>query len=163
LIPAKLKEYSQWVLWKLEPQTKGKQKKIPYTTSGSQAKTNDPTTWTSFDEAFKTYQTNKNLYSGLGFVFTETDHFICIDYDDVIDSLGIIDPDISEEMAILNSYSEISQSGTGVHVIVAGDMPGSRKRGNGREMYGSGQFIAITGNHLKLTPITVNKGLEDCL
>lgn len=161
--PSEMKEYGQWVLWKLEEQSEGKPKKIPYTTNGSQARTNDPTTWTSFDEAFETYQKNICFYSGLGFVFTETDPFIGIDYDHVIDSMGIIDPEISEEITILNSYTEISQSGTGIHVIVTGTTSGSRKRGNGREMYGSGQFVAITGNHLRGKPFTVNEAPEGAI
>ena len=161
--PSELISYDQWILWKLEGQTEGKPKKVPYTTNGFQAKTNDRTTWTSFDESFEIYRMNSDTYSGLGFVFTEADPFIGIDYDHVIDSMGIIDPEIMGEINIWNSYAEISQSGTGIHVIVTGTMPGPRKRGNGCEMYSSGQFIAITGNHLKGTSFTVNEAPEEVI
>ncbi|WP_410508593.1 phage/plasmid primase, P4 family [Methanosarcina hadiensis] len=161
--PSELKDYDQWLLWKLEPQAKGKPKKVPYCTSGYKASSTNPKTWSSFDEAFDTYQNSAGAYSGIGFVFTKEDPFLCADYDGVIDSMGIIDPEISEEIKIYNSYSEISQSGTGIHVIVTGTVPGSRKRGNGREIYGEGQFIAITGNHLKSTPFTVNEVSEEVI
>jgi putative DNA primase/helicase len=162
-IPAELKDYDQWLLWKIEPQLKGRPKKVPYTISGYKASSTNPETWSSFDEVFEIYQKSAGAYSGIGFVFTKEDPYICIDYDHIIDSIGIIDPEISEEIKIYNSYSEISQSGTGIHVIVTGTVPGSRKRGNGREIYGDGQFIAITGNHLKFTPVTVNEASEEAI
>lgn len=161
--PSELKKYDQWVLWKLEEHAEGNPKKVPYSTSGYKASSTNPETWSSFDEVSDTYRNSADDYSGIGFVFTKEDPYLCVDYDHVIDSMGIIDPEISEEIKIYNSYSEISQSGTGIHAIMIGTTPGSRKRGNGREMYDDGQFIAITGNHLKSTPFTVNKVSEEVI
>ncbi|MDQ1255197.1 MAG: hypothetical protein QG646_4476 [Euryarchaeota archaeon] len=161
--PSEMKDYDPWLLWKLEPQAKGKPKKVPYCTSGYKASSTNPETWSSFDEAFDTYQNSAGAYSGIGFVFTKEDPFLCVDYDDVIDSKGTIDSEILEEVKVFNSYSEISQSGTGIHVIVTGTLPGSRKRGNSREMYSDGQFVAIKGDHLKFTPIKVNEASEEVI
>lgn len=163
-IPTKLKEYDQWLLWKLKPQQKGKPKKIPYTTSGNQADYTDPETWNSFDKAFEVYQNNPDTYSGLGFVFTEDDPFIGIDWDNAKDpSTGEFDPYIVEEVTAVCSYAEVSQSDTGFHAIAIGTSPGSRKKVNDREIYTSKRFFSITGNHLENTPFTVNKAPEEAI
>jgi hypothetical protein len=160
LIPLELRELPQFVLWKLE-QIEGKSKKIPYTMHGYKANITDPESLSSFDEVLLAYQTGS--YSGIGFVFTESDPYIGIDYDHVIDSMGIIDPEILEEIVSLNSYAEISQSGAGVHVIVTGTKPGSKNRGGCREMYESKRFFVITGDHLNGAPFTVNEAPEGAL
>lgn len=162
--PSELKSYDQWILWKLEGQEEGKLKKIPYTTSGNKAKTNDSTTWTSFDEVFEIYREKSDTYSGIGFVFTQEDPFIGIDYDHVIDSTtGEFDPEIWDEIASLNSYAEMSQSSKGAHVIAIGSSPGTKTRNGCREMYTSGRFFAITGNHIKGTPFIVNTASEEAI
>ena len=79
--PSELKDYNQWILWKLEEPEDGKQKKIPYSTGGYKASVTNPENWSSFDEAFETYKEKTGTYSGIGFVFTQEDPFIGIDYD----------------------------------------------------------------------------------
>ncbi|KKH92878.1 hypothetical protein EO95_09375 [Methanosarcina sp. 1.H.T.1A.1] len=163
-IPAKLKEYDQWVLWKLKPQAEGKPKKIPYTIGGYKADYTDPKTWSNFDEAFETYQQSEGLYSGLGFVISGEDPFIGIDWDNAKDSTtGEFDPCIVEEVISTCSYAEVSQSGTGFHAIAIGTLPGTRKKCNDREMYTYKRFFAITGNHVENTPFTVNKAPEGAI
>ena len=45
-IPAELKEYPQWVVWKKEERGNGKFAKVPMDpNSGNFAKINDPSTW----------------------------------------------------------------------------------------------------------------------
>ena len=163
-IPSEMKEYDQWLLWKLEPQPKGKPKKVPYTTSGYKASSTNPETWSSFEEAFETYQQNEDTYCGLGFVFSEEDPFIGIDWDKSRDfTTGEFDPQIVEEVITVCSYAEVSQSGNGFHSIAIGTLPGTRKKANDREMYTSKRFFAITGNHVKNTPCTVNKAPEEAI
>ena len=64
-------------------------------------------------------------------------------------------------MAELDSYTEASPSGTGVHVLVFGELPpgGGNKKGQ-VEMYGSGRYFTCTGQHLPGTPLTVNDRTE---
>lgn len=162
-IPTELKERIQWVLWKLE-QRDGRKTKIPYCVNGYKASVTDPKTWTNFEEAFETYQTNTEAYSGLGFVFTEEDPFIFIDWDHARDPVtGEFYPDVIEEVSSTCSYAEVSQSGNGFHVIAMGTSPGTRNRGNNREIYSLKRFVAITGNHIKSTPCTVNKAPENSI
>lgn len=68
-IPKELREYPNWVLWKLQ-QVNGRKTKVPYQVNGKTASSTNPNTWTSFDNVLQEY--NKGQYSGIGFVFTNT-------------------------------------------------------------------------------------------
>jgi putative DNA primase/helicase len=69
-IPAALKVAARWVLWKLvwkaNKDGTGKWDKVPMTTTGRGAKTNDPRTWSTFDDALAAYRTGR--FDGIGFV-----------------------------------------------------------------------------------------------
>jgi putative DNA primase/helicase len=138
-IPQELKELKQWVCWKKITNEKGKATKIPISAiNGSNAMSNNPLTWTTFDkavEAVKTY----NL-SGIGFMFANG--YFGIDLDDCSEQLK------EEFMSTLNSYTEISQSGNGIHIICKGKLPDGPRRKNGIEMYDSQRFFVMTGNSL---------------
>jgi putative DNA primase/helicase len=74
------------------------------------AKTNDPSSWSSFEAAAR----NK-LGSGLGCVIT--DDFVVIDLDHVFDpETKTIEPWAKEIVDQCRSYTEISPSGTGLHI-----------------------------------------------
>ena len=52
----------------------------------------------------------------------------------------------------LNSYTEISPSGQGVHIMIKGTVPpGGNKKGQ-VEMYSQGRYFTMTGHHLGGTP-----------
>ena len=55
----------------------------------------------------------------------------------------------------LASYTETSPSGTGVHVLVHGELPPGRRRKGSIEMYADGRYFAMTGDHLDGTPTTI--------
>lgn len=163
-IPDELKKDDQWVLWKLEPNDTGKMTKVPYNKNGFKAKSNDSSTWMTFEDAYAAYIQSPEEYSGLGFMFSESDEFIGFDLDDVRNPItGEFNPGILDEIMSLESYAEISQSGEGVHVIAIGKVPGPRRRNNGREMYDSGQFFVVTGNHISGTPLTINEAPEEAI
>jgi len=71
---------------------------------------------------------------------------------------GELSAEARETVATLDSYGEVSPSGTGVHVLVyASQIPqGGRRRGN-VELYGPGspRFFTVTGNRLPGTPTEV--------
>ena len=46
----------------------------------------------------------------------------------------------------MRSYAEYSQSGTGIHIIARGELPGGRRRKGDVEMYQNGRFFVMTGN-----------------
>ena len=154
-IPQELLDRDQWIAWKGEYKENGKMTKIPIDpNTGGCAKTNDPNTWSSHIKAF-VYARDNNL-SGVGFVFTEDDPYVGIDLDNCID--GSLSPTAEQLVKRLNSYTEISPSGKGLHIIVKGKLPAGGKRKSNIEIYDSGRFFTITGNRLENTPETIADG-----
>jgi len=122
--------------------------KIPFIAGiDKEAKTNDPGTWKTFDEVIKAFQ-NNNAASGIGYVFSADDPFCFIDLDSCIKN-GNINDDSKYIIDQLNSYTEISQSGNGIHIIIKALLPkGSGNRKDKFEIYTQGRFCAMTGNLL---------------
>jgi putative DNA primase/helicase len=87
LIPQDLRARPQWVCWKLEERG-GKTTKVPYSPNGQHAKSSDPATWTTFEEACKASRD----YAGVGYVFSPDDPFVGIDLDDCLDTDGTVRP-----------------------------------------------------------------------
>jgi hypothetical protein len=54
----------------------------------------------------------------------------------------------------VDSYSEVSLSGTGIHIIARGSVPAGRKV-DGVEIYSSRRCFVMTGQHLDGTPLTI--------
>ena len=68
-IPQEMRDISQWVAWRAE-QRGGKTTKIPINiATGRGAKTNDPATWASFDDAISYWDEGAGA-SGVGGVFS---------------------------------------------------------------------------------------------
>jgi len=82
-IPAELKPYPQWVLWRWEWRD-GKWTKPPYQPSGAYAMSTDSTTWASFDGVLSAMQTEQ--FDGIGFVLTAADPYTAFDWDHCRDS-----------------------------------------------------------------------------
>ena len=140
-IPRELKARPQWVVWKA---VGDKPEKVPYSArTGRKASSTDLLTWSSFEEAREAMKTGE--YSGLGFVFSSGDPYTGLDLDDCVEpQTGHVAAWAMEIVEQLDSYAELSASGTGVHVIVEGDVPNRRK---GKvEIYSSKRFFTITGH-----------------
>lgn len=145
-IPAELRSLPNWVAWREKPDAKGgKPGKIPVNPrTGDEAKSNDRTTWGSFDDALVRMQSDS--LPGIGFVFSAESQYVGTDLDKCRDpETGKIDPWAAEIVRVLDTYAEASVTGTGVHCIARGTLPDQgRKRGN-VEMYCSGRFFCFTG------------------
>lgn len=139
-IPQELKELPNWVCWALETRD-GKATKIPYTPeTGRRAKANNPKTWTRFKEAAECLVS----YDGLGFQFSESP-FVGIDLDHCLKD-GQASPEAQQIIDALNSYTEISPSSQGLHIIVKADIAGKGHRNDIVEIYPQGRFFTMTGN-----------------
>ena len=132
-----LKELGQWVFWKAD-----KKPRNPH--NNQLASVSDPRTWDTFENACRAMKDYGG--KGVGFVFTENDAYCGIDLDKSIDEDGQIDPEAQAIIDKLNSYTEISQSGRGIHIIVRGEKPSSRCRKANVEIYNQGRYFALTGN-----------------
>lgn len=158
-IPQEMRALDNWLVWKLE-ERHGKPAKVPYSAHGGPGKTNDPATWDSYDNAIKALRTGR--YNGIGFVLEGTP-FVGVDLDHVIDAAtGKMRPEAARIVAELDSYTEYSQSGTGLHIIARGKRPGNGKRCKSRkgspidaEIYGdtSPRYFIVTGKTVDAKPI----------
>lgn len=141
-IPQILKQKQNWVVWRLCDL-----RKIPYTPStGAPAKANDANTWGSFEEAVSAYM-NLN-FTGIGFELGSSGNhsgITVIDLDHVLNN-GIMDEMYQEIIDAMDSYTEISQSGTGVHIFTIAEKPGLMCRKGSIEIYDHDRFIAMTGD-----------------
>ena len=70
---------------------------------------------------------------------------------------GEITADAWSIIQALDSYTEVSVSRTGVHVLASGELPAGGKRRNGIELYGAGRYFVVTGQHLAGTPTTIEE------
>jgi poxvirus D5 protein-like len=143
-IPDELKQLNNWCVWKFEKRN-GKRTKIPFNAAtGEFAKSNDKSTWSSYETAV-----NAEGVDGIGFFFEPP--YLGIDIDDIDDDLhrfkqgDKLDNIVSEFNEAFKSYTEVSPSGNGLHIIVKGKIPGSRRRKGNIEMYDSGRFFTMTG------------------
>ena len=111
-IPIELHELDQWVVWKNVK--RGEQDtKVPFAYNGKSAKSNDRSTWCSFERA----AARSGKYDGIGFVFSSTDPFCGIDLDGCIDpKTQTIQQWAREILMLFGSYAEVSPSGTGIKI-----------------------------------------------
>ena len=150
-IPQDLRDLYQWVCWKSQERNE-KFTKVPFSPqTGTLAATSDPRTWSDFDTACRAFE--QGNFDGIGFVFTKNDPYCGIDLDKCRDpDTGIIEPWAQAIIEQLNSYTEMSPSEGGVHIITESQLPeGPRRRGQ-IEMYETGRYFTMTGDHLDGTP-----------
>jgi len=153
-LPETLLGYDQWVCW-TEKERDGNLTKIPVDPgTGRYASATDSDTWSSFEQARNRAESDD--LSGLGFVFTDEDPLVGVDLDDCRVPETDTTLDWAEDIVeTLDSFTEISPSGTGFHVILKGTLPGDRSRKGDVEIYETDRFFTVTGAHVDSTPETI--------
>ncbi|HEX5424042.1 MAG TPA: hypothetical protein VF283_18220 [Bryobacteraceae bacterium] len=152
-VPAELLDYRQWVLWR-RVEVNGRATKIPISPwSGKAAACDKPQTWSTYRHVL--YALRRFPCHGIGFVFTDADPFCGIDLDQCRAANGAIAPEALDLIKRLESYTELSPSGTGAHILVKAKLPGKGRRSGKIEMYDSGRYFTITGKHLIGTLVTI--------
>lgn len=149
-IPKDLQRIPQWVGWRYgKARASGKRAKDPVNPhTGRKVDPYHPKAWATFEEALRAVE-RYNL-DGVGFVFTENDPYAGVDFDNIIDpDTGEIEPWALEIVEELDSYTEVSPSGTGLKVWLRASKPGPRckaeVKGAEVEVYDSKRFFAFTG------------------
>lgn len=142
-IPDAMKEYDQWVCWShIERENQGSGKLPVYTnTAGNLGLSKWSQNLLSFDDAVTMYESS-DLIHGVGFVFTDDDPFVFIDFDK-------LKPDDERLKWIENkdTFIEWSQSGKGLHMIVDAKLGKAHQPSTGEvEIYSNKRFCAMTGN-----------------
>lgn len=158
MIPRELKEYKQWVCWKYIGQARIKLPISPATGKG--ASCIDPATWGTYRQA--RLAASRLRLDGIGFVFTAEDPYTGVDLDHCRSVQGELEPRAAEIVRRLNSYTESSPSSAGLHILLKAYLPSGR-RSKGIEIYSSGRYFTITGNHLDKTPDTIENRQAEIL
>ena len=147
-IPDELTQRPQWVTWK---NVDGR--KIPLDAkTGKAAKSDDPATWATFEEAVTSWR--HRHHTGIGYVFSADDPFVGIDLDDCIADDGTIHEWAVDILATMGSYAEVSPSGTGIKVWVKGTIPRSLKTKQ-TEIYDRARYFTVTGRLVDGAPLAI--------
>lgn len=142
-IPGELRSLRQWCA----AGSKGQEGRPIDPKTKQWASVDDPATWGTFEEAVATG------YPLVGFVLSEKDPYVVIDLDDKELSPADEGTKLVHEkiLRLFETYTELSKSGRGYHIISRGSAPNRRRKGV--EVYSSAHFIICTGNATKNIPI----------
>jgi putative DNA primase/helicase len=150
-IPEELRALPQWV---------GRRGKIPLNpATGEGAKAGVPSTWGTLEQAVT--GVNAGRFEGIGFEFATGDGLVGIDLDHVVDPhTGEVQPWALEIVQRLDSYTEYSPSGTGLHIFVHGDIPDAGRKktfnkdtGEAVELYKEKRYFTVTAKPFHPAPI----------
>jgi primase-polymerase (primpol)-like protein len=152
-VPDDLAELDRWAVWRNEAG-----RKIPYRVDGRGASTTKSEDWGQLDDALKALATGR--YTGLAFVFIQSDGLVGVDLDDALDSTGKPKAAIQGMLEKFHdTYAETSPSGCGVKLWTRGKLVGSVKAaladGVGLEIYATARYFAFTGMRFRGAPLEV--------
>lgn len=161
-----LGEWKQWLMWK-----RIDDRKRPFSMYGHSIGTVSTyeKKWAYYADVKGVLESGKNTpkigdpskgWDGIGFVFTEDDPYVGIDIDKCVDEDGKIMDWAAKLVKEIDSYTEWSPSGTGVHIIAKGNhiRTGHNPRGKEPvEMYSWGRYFTFNGNHIEGTPTEINE------
>jgi putative DNA primase/helicase len=146
-IPDLLREKPNWVVWGVvgEPLKAPFQPDSLLRLSTVPAKSGVRETWGGFEQA--ALCVSKGLARGIGYEF-DGGGIYGVDLDHVIEN-GVITPEAAAIADSLNSYTEVSPSGHGLHIFVTADTANitrHRRQIGFVEIYSSARYFTVTGN-----------------
>jgi hypothetical protein len=161
-VPAELGSERRFVLWKLAPRPgETKPTKVPCDVTGRAIDATDPAHWMVLAEASAARE-QAGADTGIGVVLSNG--LIGVDLDTVRDpATGRISAAAEAIVRTLDSYTELSPSGTGLHVLVRGVLPDNVRHraalpgGGTIEVYDAKRFFTLTGRRLANTPAGVHE------
>ena len=149
--PEELKSLPNWVNWRyLPPKSNGgKWRKVPFQPNGKAADTTNRSTWSRFEECCAAY--TRDGFDGVGFVFdgeTGADGlcYCGVDFDACsIENGKAVHPLALSRIKQLNTYTECSVSGTGIHCIARANPLDRIVKFGGVEIYSGARYFTFTG------------------
>lgn len=153
-IPAQLKEDASFCVWARRKRD-GKTTKVPYNPqTGAKAKPNDPTTFAPFGKAVSALSRRPGEYDGIGVGMFED--LVGIDIDHCVSEDGTLSDMAQTIVDKIGSYTEVSPSGTGLHILCRApqlaydkDRYFMKNSALGLEIYPAGltqRYLTLTGN-----------------
>ena len=159
-IPVFLTQLPHWLHWAAtEEKDDGRFNKVPVGTSGFNINAHDPKHWKTFADVVSSF--NPFVHSGIAIDLTGqkvTDegtqqqvYLIGVDLDRCVsgfnsDGSPILTAHAQEVVGALDSYWEISPSGTGIRGFFYADAKVPGKNKGGAEIYSEGRFLTVTGH-----------------
>jgi primase-polymerase (primpol)-like protein len=152
-VPDELHEYPHWINWQYEERTGNKPAKPPFNpVDGRYASTDDPETWSDYSTAKARLDCPNSEYDGFGVMLCDTHRLVGVDLDDCRDpETGEVGEWAESIVRELDSYTEVSPSGAGLHIFVFGELPGDSKRNGNVEIYDDDRYLTVTGRHVEGT------------
>lgn len=152
-------------MWKLQHREGStKPTKVPYraTLKGHvPASSTNSDTWSSYAHAV--FVAQQGGFDGVGFVFAG-DGIVGVDLDGARDpDTGVLEGWAQEIVDRINSFTEVSPSGRGLHIFLRGAIPGTRRRRGPVEVYEKHRYFTFTGRIVPGAPTTIAQdegGLE---
>jgi putative DNA primase/helicase len=151
-VPEELRNARIWLPFQTSPRASGGVNKIPHDVRGHRANYTNPDVWLTYPDAIEMLRGGR--YQGIGLVVTKDMGYLLIDFDHCIID-GVLDPEVAGCILKLDTYTERSYSGDGLHGIAKGKLPWDKKKANRIEMYDDKRFFVVTGDHLAGTPRTI--------
>lgn len=152
-IPEELQILNQWCNWRKVDQGPDQKPDKPPISPHTLEKAdvvNTPSNRSSFDHVVSNVNHNPDKAAGIGLVLTTDDPYTFIDLDRTDDPQTI---ELQNQIyTVMNSYSEWSPSGNGMHIIVKAQLINPRKR-KGIEIYNRNRYMTMTGNVYNNQPI----------
>jgi hypothetical protein len=161
-IPPELRALPQWVVWRYTwKEDENEWTKPPYDAhTGENASSTNPSTWATFEGALAAYRAGG--WDGVGFVLLPEDNLGIIDLDKCRErSTGVAEKWARDVVSSMNTYTEVSPSGTGLRIVCRGRKPDRERSKRGRvEIYDGltskgkpgGRYLTFTGHRVEDTP-----------
>lgn len=165
-IPNELKAMPNWVGFRItpKPDDSGYNKMPVRIDSGTGASSTNANSWTTFENAAEALKSKRHGINAIGFAFEGSG--VCgIDLDHCIDHNGKITDFAKDVLEKVQSYTEYSPSGTGLHILAHCSKLFSGKGINRKEIeiYQGGRFFTVTGKHYGSAPTELNDCTEAVL
>lgn len=155
-IPAALTTRPHWVTWQWQwDRARAAWTKRPLVAGSDRwASSTNPGTWHAFPDAARSWQGRG--HDGIGFVVTADDPLIGVDLDHCRDAVtGALTPAALATIATLDTYTELTPSGTGVRLWLLGQLPDTGRKHKDTEIYDRGRYLTVTGQRVPSTPATL--------
>lgn len=154
-IPQELRDRAQWLVWKLEHiEGKAKPAKLPHNArTGWKIDPTDKAGLSTFEKAVAAARTGK--FDGIGYSFQPDDPYCGIDLDHSENQWIVERQNVIFDKIV--SYTEISPSGNGAHIIVRGEIPIGLKT-DIAELYSKERYLTFTGDVVRDEPIKFVNG-----
>lgn len=165
---AELQTLAQWVCWYVKREGE-RSTKPPINPRISPARSLDerlasptnPQTWGTYEQALRM----SRYYAGIGFMFTESDPYCGVDLDKCRNAeTGDIAKWAMNVVSLFGSYTEISPSGTGLHILIKANLLTTlehlgrtdihHKQGH-LEVYDARRYFTWSGTPLSGTPQSI--------